>query len=278
MMALPIGPNQLCDINARKAVFFATNFQGFIDNQGGSVAGTLIDSLLKTTTIDYAPTTGNIHDPSFNILGNSAAALHYMSLLQTSNPALYTRMTTTGIRMLCYPNNNTAYASMVTSLAAIGVPLTVEYKTKNEVFYNPPISQGTDAGALFQDPRYDIIVSGWGSYTLLNHVEFLMYPGQITTNYMGNMMRPGAGGVIGATPNDPVYQTMLDKIDAAHAATTLADKYLRTQEAVQICMDNCYIIFPFNTNTWMSWGSFTKNSKLEVTGLGPNFRDTVYNS
>jgi hypothetical protein len=114
---------------------------------------------------------------------------------------------------------------------------------------------------------FDIVVSAWGDFSLLSMLYFMVYD---QSTYMGFVMR--------AQPDDADFNLFKSKIEEAYAATTLADKYARTHEASQMCMDNCYVIFPYNTNTSVVWSSFTKGSRIDVQALGPDFRNTVINT
>jgi peptide/nickel transport system substrate-binding protein len=93
--AMNVSAGHMDCLNIRKAVFFALNNQTLIDLAGGSTFyGEPGDNAIKPVLgLDYAKTTGNIHDPNWKITGNPTYAKTLLAAAKISCPAAYARAT-----------------------------------------------------------------------------------------------------------------------------------------------------------------------------------------
>jgi peptide/nickel transport system substrate-binding protein len=82
-------------LEVRQALFYAFPNQALIDLNGGTkYYGTPGDGIIpKNLSLDYAPTTGNIHDPNFKIEGNPVYANTLLAQAKTKCPTAYAKAT-----------------------------------------------------------------------------------------------------------------------------------------------------------------------------------------
>ena len=286
-LAFTLGIDNLTDYNARAAIFWGANIQSVIDKYGGDSLATLQDSLGNAVLYpDYQPTTNNIHDSSFNKLGNSTVASHYMNLLQISNPALYTRMTTTGVNLLEYTGVKGVYDGMVASLKEVGIVLNVTTVTKNEFYYlgdSDPLNTSR-YNALCTNPKWDMVNWSFGSSDVLDLLTYMVKPSNIPNDeedWAG--FTPGfvVGGQVDPVTKDIIvmdsdYQSMLDILDQAAAETDPAVKQTKITQAMNICLDNYFIIFPINGAQYTIEGSLLSGANVAGNGLGGDFKQLSY--
>jgi len=90
-----VSPGHLECLDVRQAIFYALNNQAIITLNGGSkfygtVGDNPIDPLLG---VDYAKTTGNIHDSNFKLVGNPTYAQTLLTKAKTDCPNTLSRVT-----------------------------------------------------------------------------------------------------------------------------------------------------------------------------------------
>jgi peptide/nickel transport system substrate-binding protein len=156
--AVNVSAGHLDCLDVRKAVFFAYNTQALIDLSGGSIFyGQPGDNAIKPNLgADYAPTTGNIHDPNWKIGGNPDYAKTLLAAAKTSCPDGYARATDPN-KGLTYdlPNTKTQQKASVlikTAMDAAGIVMKFNFIPGGQYY------------STVQDPtkQNDLSRAGWG--------------------------------------------------------------------------------------------------------------------
>ncbi len=282
MLSFNLG--NITDYNARAAIFWGTNIKSYIDKAGGSDLQKLQDSLGNATLYpDYQPTSNNINDPRYSQTSNAAVATYYLNQLQSSNLALYTRMTTTGLNLLEYTGIVGGYDGMVASLKSVGIILNVTTKTKAEVFGPDSDPSNTGRyGTLVENPKWDLFSLSFGDYTVLDFTNYMLNFVNIQNDVNGAGFSPG----FVVSPHNPVtkdaiimdpnHQSLVDKITQAKTETNAVTKQALITEAMNICMDNYFIILPINIRYYTVEGTLISGSQISGDGLGANNKKTRY--
>ena len=241
--AMNLSATHMDCLDVRKAFFFAINTQALIDLAGGSVFyGAPGDSIMKPNLgPDYAPTTGNIHEPFWSINGNPTKAKEFLDAAKTKCPAAYTRATSTGI-IMDLPNtasNQKGSVLIEDAMKAAGIVIKFNF-IPSGVYY-----------ATVRDvtKQNDISSVGWGP------------DWANASTVIPELFIKGGGGNYTQTWNDPAYAAFKVKSDKALAETNRAKQIKMWQELGQIIMDNYWIGRPVFTKTQLSWGS-------KVAGVG----------
>ena len=145
-------------LEIRKAIFFAINNKALIDLSGGTeFYGDMGDGIVKPLlSADYAPTTGNIHDPNFKIEGNPAYAKTLLAEAKTKCPVTYDRATNPD-KGLVYIRPDTASSKksavlVQAAMEAAGIVLKYQYEAPGT--YNAKLEDFKKTSDLFS--------SGWG--------------------------------------------------------------------------------------------------------------------
>lgn len=254
---LLLSNKRLNDINIRKAIFYGLNIQSYINFYGGDSFQRISDSYSSNVNIpDYAPTTGNIHDTNWVATGNTVYANTFMEILESTNHALWANVTSSetgkGIQMIGYDPIGT-YDGFVTSLAKIGIKLNVTYTDKatalDEVSTNPL--------------AYDIVSFVIGNTRMLDNLRsFADY----RVGDFGNLF----------TTDGANYDSMITAIDNSRSASSQELKYQYTHDAAQICLDNCYAIFPIVEKGTAEFGSAITGPELDIDPFGNTYLKTRY--
>ena len=222
---------------ARKALFFAWNTQAIIDANGGTqYYGTPGDNAIKPNLgPDYAPTTGNIHDPNWKATGNAAYAKTFLDQAKTQCPSAYTKLTSTGI--------------------SIDLPNTPTYKS-----WTPSVSAAMKAAGIVVN--FNFIPSGQYYSTIMN------------TAKQGDMSRSGWGADwanastvlpplflknggfdLSQNWNDPAYAGFSKLVDQAMGETNRAKQSVLWHKAAQYAMDQYWILGVMFPKTADAFGS-----------------------
>ena len=209
---------------ARKALFFAWNTQAIIDANGGSkYYGVPGDNVIKPNLgPDYAPTTGNIHDPNWKASGNPAYAKQLLDQAKTQCPDVYKKLTVTGY--------------------SVDLPNTPSYKA-----WTPSISAAMKAAGMVV--TYNFIPSGQYYSTVMNTSK----QGDVTRSGWGAdwanastvlppLFAKNGGFDLSQNWNDPAYPGFMKLVDQAMGETNRAKQSVLWHKAAQYAMDQYWVL------------------------------------
>ena len=226
-------------LDVRKAIFFAWPIKQLIDFAGGTrFAGTLGDSPINPLVgIDYAPTTGNVHDANFKITGNPTYAKQLLAAAKTSCPDTYAKVTDESkgfsIDLANTPTLQKASVVLKASLNAAGLHPTFNF-----------INSGTYYSTVQDnDKQGDMTRAGWGSDWA--NASTVIPP----------LFVRGNSFALSQNWNEVVYPSFLKKVEAAQAQTNRKQQAEQWKELAQIVMDNYWISPPFFSKEQYQWGS-----------------------
>ena len=237
--AMNVSPGHLDCLDVRKAIFFAYNTQGLIDLSGGSIFyGQPGDNSIKPVLgLDYAPTTGNIHDPAYQIGGNPDKAKALMAQAKVSCPATYERATNPD-KGLFYdlPNNPTQQKASViikTAMAAAGIVMKFNFIPSGQYY----------ATVQNVDKQGDLSRAGWGAdWANASTVIFPLF------------VKEG-GFDMSQNTNDPAYPAFKAGVLAALNMTNRTQQAAAWKKLSQAAMDHYWIISPIFGKGQEVWGS-----------------------
>ncbi len=235
--SMNVAPGHLDCLDIRKAIFFATNETAIIQARGGEkfygvLGDNVIDPLLA---LDYAPTTGNIHDPNFLPEGNLFYAHSLMQKAAISCPATYKRVTQNGIVMDF--GDTAAYKRdavlLKSALNAAGIQITFNFIPTGSYW------------SYAQNPAKedDIVRSGWAAD----------WP-NASTDIPDFFLKDG-GFNLNQNYTDPGYAAYKAKIVAAQGETNRAKQAADWKALAQYSMDqywNFGIVFEVQQFQWGS--------------------------
>lgn len=237
--AMNVSAGKMDCLDVRKAVFFAVNTQALIDLSGGSVFfGVPGDNPVKPVLgLDYAPTTGNIHDPAWDINGAPAKAKSLLAAAKISCPAAYDRATNPakGIT-LDLPQTATQQKASVLVKAAMdeaGIVIKFNFIPSGQYF------------STVQDvtKQNDMSRAGWGADWA--NASTVIPP----------LFIKDGGFNLAQNWNTPEYAGFKAKSDAALNETNRAKQAKMWQELSQFVMDQYWIALPVFGKQQFSWGS-----------------------
>jgi peptide/nickel transport system substrate-binding protein len=237
--AMNVSAGHLDCLDIRKAVFFAYNTQALIDLSGGSeFYGQPGDSPVKPVLgLDYAKTTGNIHDPAFKIVGNPDKAKALMAQAKTDCPAAYDRATNPD-KGLFYDLPNTATqqkASVLikTAMDAAGIVMKFNF-----------IPSGTYYSTVQNpDKQGDISRAGWGADWA--NASTVIYP----------LFVKEGGFDLSDTWADPSYASFKASVLKTLAMTNRAQQAASWKKLAQFAMDKYWLVAPVFSKGQEVWGS-----------------------
>ena len=179
-------------LDVRKAVFFAYDNQSLINLSGGlTYYGEMGDNPVKPVIgIDYAKTTGNIHDPNFKIDGNPDYAKTLLEKAKTSCPDAYDRATNPDKGLVYYradtATNKKAAVLVEAALQKAGFVIKTVYKPAGT--YNANLETYKN--------ETDFLASGWGADWANASTVIPELWGDGCCNYTQNKKTPEYAGFI----------------------------------------------------------------------------------
>ncbi len=235
--AVNVSKGHLDCLEVRKAVFFALNLQSIIDLNGGiDLYGSPADSPVSPIlSLDYAPTSGNIHDPNWKIDGNPEYAKTLLAAAKAKCPATYAKATSTGITFDVGKSatNEKATALIKSALDKAGIVAKfnlLEPGTYYNVVMNPA-KQG------------DISRAGWAADWA--NASTVIPP----------LFIKDAGFNLNQNWNDPVYKDFAAKVTAAQAETDRAKQGAEWKSLAQTAMDQYWTLLTVSNKQQFQWGS-----------------------
>ena len=237
--AMNVAPGKMDCLDVRKAFFFAVNTQALIDLSGGSVFfGDPGDNPIKPVLgLDYAPTTGNIHDPGWDINGAPAKAKSLLAAAKTSCPAAYDRATNPakGITLDLPQSATQQKASVLVKEAMEKAGIVIKFNFIPSGQYYSTV--------LDETKQNDMSRAGWGADWA--NASTVIPP----------LFIKDGGFNLAQNWKDPVYAAFKAKSDAALIETNRAKQAKMWQELAQFAMDQYWIALPVFGKQQFSWGS-----------------------
>ncbi len=234
---IAVNTASLTCLAARQAVFFAWNTQAIINANGGTTYyGTPGDNAIKPNLgPDYAPTTGNIHDPNWKSVGNPAYARSLLAKAKSDCPAAYTRLTSTGIS-LDLPNTPAYKAwtpSISTAMKAAGIVIRYNFIEAGQYYSSvmDPTKQG------------DLTRAGWGADWA--NASTVLPP----------LFAKNGGFDLSQNWNDPAYGGFMKLVNQAMAETDRAKQSALWHQSAQYAMDQYWILGVMFTKSANAYGS-----------------------
>ncbi len=223
-------------IEVRKALFFAVNIAANIAVIGGEeFAGEPGDNPVKPVLgVDYAKTTGNIHDPNWKKTGNPAYAKELLAQAKTKCPAVYTKATETGLTW-DLPNTATWQKHSVAYKAAMDAAgIVIKFNFIPSGQYYSTILDNTKQG--------DISRAGWGADWANASTVLPELFGEGAFNMSNNK-------------KDPAYPAFAALMDKGLAETNRAKQAAIWKQASQYVMDQYWMIAVSFAKQQLVWGS-----------------------
>jgi peptide/nickel transport system substrate-binding protein len=235
--AMNVSKGHMDNITLRKAVFFAINTQALIDLSGGLVYyGEPGDSPVKPVLgLDYAKTTGNIHDPNWKITGNPDYAKSLVESIKTSDPAAYKKATVDGIvwDISNTATNQKASVLLADALKDAGIVLKFNFIPGGQYY-------STVQNSAKQN---DISSAGWGA------------DWANASTVIPELFTKEGGFNLSQNWNDAAYPAFKALSDSGKAETNRAKQAAIWKKAAQYVMDQYWIIRPVFGKTQHFWGS-----------------------
>lgn len=237
--AANVSAGHLDCLDIRKAVFFAFDSQALIDLTGGTVFyGVPGDNPIKPVLgLDYAKTTGNIHDPAWKITGNPEKSKALLASAKSACPAAYERATDPA-KGLVYDLPNTATnqkASVLikTAMDAAGIVMKFNFIPSGQYY----------STVLDTTKQNDLSYGGWGADWA--NASTVIPP----------LFIKDQGFNLSQNWNDPAYPAFKAKSDKALNETNRAKQAAMWKELAQYAMDQYWIIRPVFGKGQGVWGS-----------------------
>jgi len=237
--AMNVSAGHMDCLNIRKAVFFAINTQALIDLSGGTTFyGVPGDNVIKPVLgLDYAPTTGNIHDSNWKIGGNPDYAKTLLAAAKTSCPDAYDRATNPN-KGITYdlPNtatNQKATVLIKTAMDAAGIVIKFNMIPTGQYY-------STVQNTAKQD---DISYGGWGADWA--NASTVIYPLYVKEG----------GFDLSQNWNDPVYASFKANVMKALNMTNRTQQAAAWKKLAQFAMDQYWTIRPIFGKGQEVWGS-----------------------
>jgi len=225
-------------LDVRKAVFFAYDNQSLINLSGGLVYyGEMGDNPVKPVIgIDYAKTTGNIHDANFKIDGNPDYAKTILEKAKTSCPDAYDRATNPDKGLVYYradtATNKKAAVLVESALQKAGIVIKTVYKPAGT--YNANLETYKN--------ETDFLSSGWGADWANASTVIPELWGDGCCNYTKNK-------------KTPEYAGFIKKVNLALVELDRKKQAKMWQELSQYGMDQYWYIRTVFGKSQQTWGS-----------------------
>lgn len=229
-------------LEVRQAVFFAIDTQALIDLSGGSVFyGDPGDNPVKPVLgVDYAKTTGNIHDPAWSINGAPAKAKALMAAAKAKGGAcadLAARASDPD-RGIIYDiansaTNQKAAVLITNALKAAGIVVKFNFIPAGQYY----------STVLDSTKENDIATAGWGAdWANASTVLPELFTKEGGFNLSGNW-------------DDPAYPAFKALMVKGLNETNRAKQAAIWKQGSQYVMDQYWIIRPVFSKTQFAWGS-----------------------
>lgn len=235
--AMNVSKGHMDNLTLRKAVFFAINTQALIDLSGGSVYyGVPGDSPVKPVLgLDYAKTTGNIHDPNWKITGNPDYAKSLVESIKSSDPAAYKKATADGITWDIANSATNQKAAVLIADAAKAAGIVIKFNFIPSGQYYSTVMDTTK--------QNDISSAGWGA------------DWANASTVIPELFTKEGGFNLSQNWNDAAYAAFKTKSDKAKNETNRAAQAKMWKELAQYVMDQYWIIRPVFSKGQFEWGS-----------------------
>ena len=235
--AMNVSKGHMDNLTLRKAVFFAINTQALIDLSGGLVYyGEPGDNPVKPVLgLDYAKTTGNIHDSNWKITGNPDYAKSLVESIKTSDPTAYKKATVDGI---VWDISNTATnqkASVLLSDALTAAGIVVKFNFIPSGQYYSTVQN--------VEKQNDISSAGWGA------------DWANASTVIPELFTKEGGFNLSQNWNDAAYPAFKKLSDAGKNETNRNKQAAIWKQASQYVMDQYWIIRPVFSKGQEVWGS-----------------------
>ena len=237
--AANVSAGHLDCLEVRKAIFFAWNTAGLIKLSGGTqLFGVPGDNTIKPNEgLDYAPTTGNIHDKNWKIGGNPSYAKKLLAEAKTKCPATYDKVTNPA-KGISYDRSDTASskkAAVVIKAALESAGLVVKFNYIPRAQYYPTIQDITKQG--------DISGAGWGPDW--SNASTIVPP----------LFIKDGGFNLSQNWDDPAYPAFKKIVDAANAETDRTKQVALWKQASQYAQDQYWVLNITFTKQQLEWTS-----------------------
>jgi len=237
--AMNVKAGKMDCLEVRQAVFFAINTQALIDLSGGSVFyGEPGDNPVKPVLgLDYAKTTGNIHDPAWKITGNPDKAKELLAAAKTKCPATHDKATNSakGIVWDIAQSATNQKAAVLIEDALKLAGIVIKFNFIPSGVYYPTVQDNAK--------QNDISSAGWGA------------DWANASTVIPELFTKEGGFNLSQNWDDAAYAAFKAKSDKALATTNRAAQAKLWQELSQYVMDQYWIIRPVFSKTQFYWGS-----------------------
>ena len=222
----------------RKAIFFAFDTEALINLSGGTkYYGEPGDSPVKPNIgPDYAPTTGNIHDPNWKIGGNPTYAKQLLEQAKAKCPTAYKRATNPDQGIIYYrPDTASSKKSAVLVQAAMEkAGIVVKYVYKAPGTWN--------ANLETYKKESDMFSSGWGPDWANASTVIPELWGEGCCNYTNNQ-------------KTVEYKNFIRNVNKALVELDRKKQSKMWQDLAQYGMDQYWYIRTVFGKTQLTWGS-----------------------
>ena len=222
----------------RKAIFFAFNNKALIDLSGGTeFYGEPGDGIVKPNLgMDYAPTTGNIHDPNYKIEGNPTYAKELLAQAKTTCPTTYDKVTNPdkGIVYIRPDTASSKKSAVLVEAAMKAAGIVIKYQYEAPGTYNAKLEEFKKTSDLFS--------SGWGPDWSNASTVIPELWGEGCCNYTNNQ-------------KTPEYKAFIDKVNLALVELDRKKQAQMWKELNQYGMDQYWYVRTVFGKTQEVWGS-----------------------
>lgn len=235
--AANVSPGHLDCLEVRKAVFFAIDLQSIIDLNGGSdLYGAPADSPISPSlSLDYAATTGNIHDSNWKIGGNPDYAKTLLAQAKSKCPATYAKATSKGIYFDLAQSATAEKTTALIQSAMAKAGMVAKFNLIDAGTYYATVQNSAKQG--------DITRAGWAA-DWANASTVI--PPLFTKN---------GGFDLNQNWNDPGYKAFEAQVFAAQAETDRTKQAAEWKKLAQYAMDQYWTIMPIFVKQQFEWGS-----------------------
>lgn len=229
-------------LEVRQAVFFGIDTQALIDLSGGTVFyGEPGDNPVKPVLgVDYAKTTGNIHDPDWKITGNAAKAKALIAAAKAKGGACATvaNRATDPDRGLTWDIANSATnqksAVLITNaLKEAGIVMKFNFIPAGQYY----------STVLDPAKQNDISTAGWGA------------DWANASTVLPELFTKAGGFNLSQNWDDPAYGAFEKLMQQGLNETNRAKQAAIWKKGSQYVMDQYWIIRPVFSKTQFAWGS-----------------------
>ena len=229
-------------LEVRQAVFFGIDTQALIDLSGGTVFyGEPGDNPVKPVLgVDYAKTTGNIHDPAWKITGNADKAKALIAAAKAKGGAcadVAARATDPNRGLLWdianSATNQKAAVLITNALKDAGITMKFNFIPAGQYY----------STVLDSTKENDIATAGWGA------------DWANASTVLPELFTKVGGFNLSNNADDPAYPAFEKLMKAGLNETNRAKQAAIWKQGSQYVMDQYWIIRPVFSKTQFAWGS-----------------------